>query len=173
MPNGCRLNPHFNLKKMGSWTFCRPQNSASFRHPKTIKVSKTFYFFRRSRKFSKKGLGESMCTHMAHLKNFDCRFTGEKQWNFGFRPNTQKCACRVQILAPSPFWINMMVFHARGSFFWSLKSITKKSYFGHIWVQMAPNGVSVEIFTLILGAVVMCLMPAYTLYGEGAFTRYI
>ena len=158
---------------MGSWTFCRPQNSASFRHPKTIKVSKTFYFFRRSRKFSKKGLGESMCTHMAHLKNFDCRFTGEKQWNFGFRPNTQKCACRLQILAPSPFWTNLMVFHAWRSFFLIVKVDYQKIIF---WPYLSPNGPKWGIcrnFYPHFGAVVMCLIPAHTLYGVGVLTRCI
>ena len=67
VPNGCRLNRHFNLKNTCSWTFCRQQNSVTFCHPKTIKVSKIFYFFRKSRKFSKKGLKVSIRTHMAHL----------------------------------------------------------------------------------------------------------
>ena len=67
MPNGCRLNRHFNLKNTGSWTFCRQQNSVTFCHPKTIQVSKIFYFFRKSRKIKKKGLRMSIRTHMAHL----------------------------------------------------------------------------------------------------------
>jgi len=69
------------------------------------KVSKMFYFFQTFQKFWKKGLGVSMCTHMAHLKNFSCGSNDENHENFGISFKGSKCACGVQILSPSPFWM--------------------------------------------------------------------
>ena len=139
---------------------------------KWSRYEKHSILFEKSKNFHKKGLGW-VCAPIRHTSKFWLRVQTWKSWNFGFWSRPSKCACRVQILTPSPFWMNSGIFYALGSFYWSFRWIIKKSYFGHIWAQIAPKVISAEISTLILGAVAKCLVSAHTVYGAGVFTRCI
>ena len=71
----------------GRFGLSLPEHSLwSFNHSEMIMVWKMFYFFQKSQKFSKKGLGRGIRTHMAHLK-FLLAGSAVKIENFlGFSP---------------------------------------------------------------------------------------
>ena len=92
----------FWLKKVPRMFFSSHYNSASFPFSKVIKVWKQFYFFQKSRKFSKKGLWVSICTHMAHLK-FPLAGSGVKIMKFSFWVSYLKVCLWGANTHPKPF----------------------------------------------------------------------
>jgi len=79
-------------------------NLSSFHRTETIKVRKMFYFFQKTQKFSKKGLGVSICTHMAHLKIWVAGSAVKmvKIWGLGQSP---KVCLRGANTHPKPFLV--------------------------------------------------------------------
>ena len=87
----------------GRFGLSLPEHSLwSFNHSEMIMVWKMFYFFQKSQKYSKKGLGRGKRTHMAHLK-FLLAGSAVKIENFlGFSPASWSVPIGCKY-SPKPF----------------------------------------------------------------------
>ena len=66
MPNGCRLNPHFNLKKRVLEHFADHRTLRVFVTQKRSRYRKHSIFFEEVENFQKKGLGR-VCAPIWHI----------------------------------------------------------------------------------------------------------
>ncbi len=109
-----------------------------FHSQKWSRYEKHSIFSTKVESFQTKGLGWVFAP-IRYIRNFHLRVLGSKIWNFRFWPTSPKCACRVQICTPSPFWATSGKFYAQGSFLGPFRRFGKKSYFGHIWAPNRPK----------------------------------